>query len=319
VNHSDFQQWESADATWQYFFETCIEAGHEKCPMAALNKTAEELESDMWAFFDSLLEVPISNGTTGMFLDSFIAKGAFFQASYSVANWPKHAALYTPLIWGTPAEGMAAWAKDQEATAIEARASDDAATKATEKTATREGKDHALVAAAMALLDPPNTLDPIDKFWAIHCSDRNVRVASYKDLAPAFERLDKISKLRGSSHAITAAVCAQWPIKAKESYEGDFAVETKHPVLLMGLTYDTPSSIAGAYNASASFANSKVIEVEGAGHTSYSLPSVCAGRHIIAYWSNGTVPEDNIKCETETNPWDEVRTWAGVFESLGQD
>jgi hypothetical protein len=316
--HSDFQQWETADAIWGYFFETCIEAGSEKCPMAALNKTAAQLESDMWAFFDRLLEVPISNGTTGMFLDSFTAKGAFFQASYSVANWPKHAALYTPLIWGSPSEGMAAWTAEQEATAKQAQRESEAQSEALRKTAIMEGKDPVAVAAAMALLEPPNALDPIDKFWAIHCSDRNVRVTSYEEFAPVFKRLDETSTLRGASQAITAAVCAQWPITAKESYEGVFNVETKTPVLLMGSKYDAPSSIAGAYNASASLANSVVIEVQGAGHTSYSLPSICAGRHILAYWTNGTLPKDNVKCEVDTNPWDKVRTWTDVFENLRQ-
>ncbi|KAL2211277.1 hypothetical protein CC79DRAFT_1317430 [Sarocladium strictum] len=126
----------------------------------------------------------------------------------------------------------------------------------------------------------------------------------YQDFAPTFERLDGISRLRGASHAITAAVCAQWPIQAKETYRGGFdrTIETRTPLLFMGLTYDSPSSVAGAYNASASFANSVVVEVQGAGHTSYSLPSVCGAKNVLSYWAKGEVPDGDVRCEAETNP-----------------
>jgi hypothetical protein len=289
--------------------------------MAGLNRTAEQLEDDMWEFFDKLLQQPISNGRTGMFIDSIIAKGAFFDASYSVANWPGLAALYAPLIWGTPEEGMKAWEKDQEATAKKEQEASEAEAEAAANAAAAEGKDPFILAAATALLEPPNGLDPIDKFWAIHCSDRNVRVDSYQDFAPTFERLDGISRLRGASHASTAAVCAQWPIQAKETYTRGFnkTIETRTPVLFMGLTYDAPSSVAGAYNASASFANSVVVEVHGAGHTSYSLPSVCGAKHVSSYWAKGEVPDADVKCEAETNPWGKVRTWADVVKGLEEE
>lgn len=111
----------------------------------------------------------------------------------------------------------------------------------------------------------PPTLDPIDKSWAIHCSDRIVRATSFDEMAPVYDKLSNTSKIQGEAHAFTASVCAQWPWKAKEPYSGPRYVETKHPILHMGTTYDAQTSIAAAHNSSASFVGSTVLEIKGAG------------------------------------------------------
>lgn len=232
----DFEQFTDLDKEYGYFFETCVDAGPELCPMAALNKTAEELEADMWAFMDNIVENPMSVPAVGALLDSANFKGLFFSASYDTQLWPALAALLTPLIWGTPEEGAEAYVEYLAANA--------------------EGASEG---------EGGSALSTISKFWAIHCSDRVVRASSYDEIAPAFDRLFNISKIQGGAHATTAAVCAQWPWQAKESYMGDFNVDTRHPVLVAGTTYDGPTSIASAHNISASLGGSTVLEVEGAG------------------------------------------------------
>lgn len=63
----------------------------------------------MWVFFDRFFEVLISNGMMGMFFDSFIVKGVFFQVLYLVVNWLKYVVFYILFIWGSLFEGMVVW------------------------------------------------------------------------------------------------------------------------------------------------------------------------------------------------------------------
>jgi hypothetical protein len=80
---SDFEEWTDTDKVFSYFFETCVEAGPEKCALAALNKTAEELELDTWAWFDFVRETPIAAGIT--IFDLIAIKGSLVETLKSVA------------------------------------------------------------------------------------------------------------------------------------------------------------------------------------------------------------------------------------------
>jgi len=59
--------------------------------------------------------------------------------------------------------------------------------------------------------------------------------------------------------------CTQWKIEAKERYEGDFQVQTKKPVLLIGNTYDGLTPLLSAHNVSSGLKGSVVLEVRGYG------------------------------------------------------
>lgn len=233
------EQWESMDATFTYFFESCVDAGADLCPLAALNKTGAELEQDVWDFIDALDEEPLSVAKGGIVFESFLVKSWFFDAFYDVANWPGLAEQILPVVWGTEEERLAVL--------------------------------EALFAPVLESGEPPS-LGLIEEFWAIHCSDRVVRSDSWDEMEPILETLTGISRVQGPVHFSTAAVCARWPWHAKESYTGDFNVATKQPVLVMSNVYDGQTSIHSAYNISATFEGSAVLEVNGAG-VSVPLPS----------------------------------------------
>lgn len=99
----------------------------------------------------------------------------------------------------------------------------------------------------------------------IHCSDRFNRISSLEDFLPVSDRLHDISRLMGSVELPIASDCAQWPIKAKERYEGDFQVSPRKPVLIVGNSHDGHTPIASARNVSAGFEGSVVLEVNGYG------------------------------------------------------
>lgn len=108
------------------------------------------------------------------------------------------------------------------------------------------------------------------------------------------------------------SACAQWPYSAKERYEGDFQVKTKNPVLILGNTGDAFTPLVSAYNLSSGFEGSVVLEIDGYGHASTSVPSSCSWKHVAAFWQDFTLPPSGTQCPAEAKPFNNV-TWADVF------
>jgi hypothetical protein len=99
----------------------------------------------------------------------------------------------------------------------------------------------------------------------IHCVDRTPRTSSFDEFLPTVRRLYKTSRIFGDVTVSTSATCAQWRIEAKERYEGDFRVQTRNPILLIGNTYDGHTPLVSAYNVSSGFEGSVVLEIHGYG------------------------------------------------------
>lgn len=70
----------------------------------------------------------------------------------------------------------------------------------------------------------------------IHCGDRNVRASKLDDFMPAVEQLYNTRRIMGDITTAITMTCAQWKMEAKERYGGDFQVQIKEPVLLIGNT-----------------------------------------------------------------------------------
>ncbi|GJE87210.1 alpha/beta hydrolase [Phanerochaete sordida] len=94
--------------------------------------------------------------------------------------------------------------------------------------------------------------------------------------------------------------CAQWPIKAKDVFNGSFTQNTSNPILLITNTHDPVTPMVGALNMSSGFAGSVVLQQNSTGHTSLSGFSTCTAEAIHAYFANGTLPAPDTLCQTDT-------------------
>ena len=159
---------------------------------------------------------------------------------------------------------------------------------------------------------------PLDaNLWGIHCGDRIPRTDNIEDITPALKQ--QISEsYYGGLNAGTQAICAQWPWKAKEVYQGNFEAKTKHPLLVLSNSLDGQTPLLSAQNMSAGFEGAVVLENDAVGHATLNYPNSCIASHIITYWLNGTMPSEGTLCEAEWGPFEvEGRTWAKVVEGLG--
>jgi hypothetical protein len=160
-------------------------------------------------------------------LDYIVLKAIIVQSLYSTALWPQLTSLLDNLLKGNI--------------------------------------DDALAELESYLVPTEEELNVPMAIMGIHCGDRTPRVFSFDEFLPAVDRLYSVSKFMGDLTPGLSMTCAQWKIEAKERYEGNFQVQTKKPVLLIGNTYDGLTPLVSAYNVSSGLKGSVVLEVRGYG------------------------------------------------------
>jgi hypothetical protein len=231
---TDTELWTLSDKAVEYFFYSCAQAGPEICPLAASNRSGKEMTRDFYNLVEVVTHDPIGLPGAGAVFDGSFIKTTMFQASYDVKRWRDTSAMLLPLLYGT-----------------------------------LEERDVALtlfLTGGLPLKDiPPNGVDMAEFNWGIHCGDRVSRTEAYEDLVSALRDLYATSYIVGGSNAIIQMICAQWPWKAKEIYQGNFEAKTKTPVLFMSNSLDGQTPLVSARNMSAGFEGAVILENDGVG------------------------------------------------------
>jgi pimeloyl-ACP methyl ester carboxylesterase len=92
----------------------------------------------------------------------------------------------------------------------------------------------------------------------------------------------------------------QWKLPRTHSYVPRRGVETAHPLLILSTTYDAITPLVSAVSANEPFDRSQIIEVEGYGHSSLAVASVCVVKHVRAFLYEGIMPSNYTKCEVDS-------------------
>jgi len=208
-------------------FSACVEAP-DSCPLARGNATASELEQSVWDLIEAVKYHPIPIGS--IMVDYNLLKSVIVQSMYGTYYWPLLAKFLDMLLTGDT--------KDALAVLIE------------------------LLGGATTIEESKQVLMSV---MGIHCADRTVRVSKFDDFLPVVDQLYNTSKIFGDVTLAISMICAQWKMKAKEIYMGDFRADTKEPILFNGNTGDGFTPLASAYNVSSGFKDSVVLEVDGYG------------------------------------------------------
>ncbi|PGH09344.1 hypothetical protein GX51_00787 [Blastomyces parvus] len=247
----------------------------DQCPLAHRNKNPRHLEKTIWKLIDALKYRPITIG--GILFDHSGIKNMIAGALYDTGRWQSLTANLELLLTGKAHTDPSKFGSDALTTVLGA---------------------------------PVSTA-----LTGIRCVDKAYRTHSYDEFEAASEELHSISRVYGDLTSPLVADCARWKVEPKERYEGDFNVRTKNPVLLTGNRGDAHTPLISAYNVSATFKGSVVLEVDGFGHGSMALPSKCTMKNMVAYWTKGKLPAHGTVCEVESRPFSNI-TWADVFKGL---
>ncbi|KAI1345369.1 TAP-like protein-domain-containing protein [Xylaria sp. FL0043] len=284
-DRTESQGFASADDTFAEFFRQCLSTP-EACQLARShpNATAKQLESAAYNLLDELKYRPISYDGSVL--------------GYSELKVAIRFSLYSPLTWLT-LDGIlnAFLAEPQNET----------------------------LAAAELLRYLSSSLagetQENDAAIGIECTDKVPRTNSFHVINDAFDQAQAASRLLGDSLAPLISTCAQWTLDAREQYTGDFSdIKPRKPLLVIGNTYDSATSIKSARNISETIEGSVLLEHGGVGHTSIQQPSLCTAKAIQSFFRNGTLPENNTLCHAESPPFRFAvsgPSWQDLFPQLG--
>ncbi|KAL2810536.1 TAP-like protein-domain-containing protein [Aspergillus granulosus] len=276
-NSYEIELWADADRTFFNMLIECLRTP-DLCALGSRRTKAVDLEKDIYNLIDDLREEPVVSGTT--LIDSSTVITFIRFALYDTASFPGLAAGLEALLSGNPTEFADIY--------------------------------NDFVNSGRIL-----TITADDSPFAITCGDKDLPEQTFAEMQPVFKALEKESRLLGSNGHILASICQNWDIQAKERYTGNFEATTRHPMLIVGNTFDSATSLQSAVNVSASFEGSVVLEHGGFGHGSTIHGSACTINAIRDYFTNGTLPKPGTVCEVNYPPFQQDMTIDNVLINLG--
>ncbi|KAL3451104.1 TAP-like protein-domain-containing protein [Aspergillus insuetus] len=92
----------------------------------------------------------------------------------------------------------------------------------------------------------------------------------------------------------------RWTIPKTYTYAPKKRIETAHPLLILSTTYDPVCPLVAGRTAAEAFVGSRIVEVEGYGHCSIAVPSVCLAKRVRAFLYDGFLPDGYTKCEIDS-------------------
>lgn len=258
------------------FFEECVNAGAELCPIANFtgpDTTAEDLHVEYAKVLQELLEDPI-------FLPDNIVPGPWYQpGGIPVSLLLKYITM--SMSYGPVLLGVLALVVDVALRRDWVQAFD-------------------LVSSSLNMTSPeiPWNLG-LNAFHGITCGDGAFRADKPEDMY-SWTQAQAAAGTFADAFAPQVWACAQWKFTAKERYTGPWtAINTSYPILFVNGNHDPITPLSGAYEASANFPGSRLVVQNGHGHGVRNHPSKCTNKVIADYFNDGTLPEVGKVCQTD--------------------
>ncbi|KAJ5625719.1 hypothetical protein N7510_002028 [Penicillium lagena] len=254
-----------ADTVLYGFFDECIKGGVDNCPLASLATPTEELRDTVLSYMDTLREQPISvyinNSVYGLLDYEKEWYNRFFEALNKPPLWTALAHNIYKLILGNATDAFLAYGIEE----------------------VRDWRHEAneFITLNDGISGPEH--------WP---QDRQ---AFLDKIAPLFNH-----SLFSSGQSKTHYMRQQWVVPKTHSYVPRKGIKTAHPLLILSTTYDPVCPLIAARSANEAFEGSQVVEVQGYGHCSVAVPSVCIAKHVRAFLYEGLLPDSYAKCEVDS-------------------
>ena len=145
---------------------------------------------------------------------------------------------------------------------------------------------------------PPNYENFLESFPGVVCAD-SVNPSSYAAFSAA---ADSATGYFGRLWGWTASICAVWNARDDDRYLGPFTRVTSNPVLVVGNRFDPATPYAGAVKVASLLPGSRLLTVNGWGHTSLFL-SACADDAINSYLLTTAPPAAGTTCNQDVTPF----------------
>ncbi|KAH7126338.1 TAP-like protein-domain-containing protein [Dactylonectria estremocensis] len=126
-----------------------------------------------------------------------------------------------------------------------------------------------------------------------------IKCGDYNEVLATLERRHERSRIAGDTTDAVVLRCAKWKLPAKAHYTGDFDVETKNPMLIIGNTYNPVTPLASAKNVSETFKGSVLLQQDSHGHDSLTQASLWTAKAVSVYFVDGKLLDKNTVCSAD--------------------
>ncbi|KAJ5382487.1 Alpha/beta hydrolase fold-1 [Penicillium concentricum] len=260
---SDSDEFIDTDKVLDGFFDECIKAEAGSCALASLATSKEELSEIVLSFMDKIRHQPI---------DVYINNTVYGILTYEKVWYNGvFTALYKPPLWSSLAQNLYSLIQGNATTAFLAyNIGDELNDESNEFVTLNDG-----------LTGPSHWPQSKDALLAQITPWLNQSLFSTSFLTSFYQK-------------------QQWTVPRTHPYVPRHGVETAHPLLIMSTTYDPVCPLVSARVANEAFAGSRVVEVEGYGHCSVAVGSVCAAKHVRAFLYEGKLPDGYTRCKVDS-------------------
>ena len=142
-----------------------------------------------------------------------------------------------------------------------------------------------------------------DSYASVMCTDGRhpARGAAWPK---ASARADRRAPYFGRAWAWASVQCARdnWTVRDEDAYTGPFTRRTKHPVLIVGSSWDPATNYADAVTSSRLLPNSRLLSSNNWGHTAYGT-SACATGIMDRYLLYRALPAKGTTCVGDEQPF----------------
>jgi pimeloyl-ACP methyl ester carboxylesterase len=123
---------------------------------------------------------------------------------------------------------------------------------------------------------------------------------AYSELAA---RADRRAPYVGAFWTYLTLPCAVWPARDADRYDGPWRVRPAHPALVLNTRYDPATDHRNAVHMTDLLAGSRLVTVEGWGHTARDTRSACADAYLERYLLDRALPPRGATCQPGIVPF----------------
>jgi pimeloyl-ACP methyl ester carboxylesterase len=139
------------------------------------------------------------------------------------------------------------------------------------------------------------TDNSIEIFYAVNCLDspQSLVPGEIEASLPEYER---VSRTFGRVFAWSLTRCSSWPVTSTEEPLDSVDAAGAAPIVVIGTTGDPATPYEEAVALAEQLESGVLITREGDGHTAFRAKNECVNSAVDAFFLEGTVPEDGLRC-----------------------
>jgi hypothetical protein len=135
------------------------------------------------------------------------------------------------------------------------------------------------------LMEVISAVNCLDKTASDDLAERRRVAEESKEIAPTW----------GPYLVWESLTCAFWPVRPTGTPER-ISAEGADPIVVIGTTRDPATPYEWSVRLREQLADASLITFDGDGHTAYTRSNECVDDAVDAYFLEGTVPKDGLRC-----------------------